>query len=82
MPSNRQNCWEYMNCGREPGGDKTAEFGICRVASAKHLNETNSGLNGGRVCFAIVGSFCEGEIQGTFAKKFSSCRDCEFYKLI
>ena len=82
MTSKKQNCWEYMKCGREPGGDKVAELGICRVANAKHLNGTNSGLTGGRVCFAVVGSFCEGDIQGSFAKKFASCSDCEFYKLI
>jgi hypothetical protein len=82
MTPEKQNCWEYMICGREPGGNKAAELGVCRVASAKHLNGTNSGLNGGRICFAISGSFCWDEVQGTFAKKFGSCGSCEFYKII
>lgn len=82
MTSEKLNCWEYMKCRREPGGDKATELGICRVANDKHLNGANSGLNGGRICFAIAGSFCLGEVQGTFAKKFASCRDCEFYKLV
>jgi hypothetical protein len=27
----------------------------------------------------IAGTFCGGEVQGTFAKKMASCEDCEFY---
>ena len=82
MTSEKLNCWEYMKCGREPGGDKATELGICRVAGDKHSNGANSGLNGGRICFAVAGSFCLGEVQGIFAKKLASCRECEFYKLI
>jgi hypothetical protein len=33
MVSKKQNCWEYMKCGREPGGEKVAELGICRAAA-------------------------------------------------
>ena len=33
MVSKKQNCWEYMKCGREPEGEKVAELGICRAAA-------------------------------------------------
>lgn len=71
-----------MNCGREPGGEKVAEFGICRAAAEGFFDGTNSGKNGGRMCFAVVGSFCKSEIQGIFAKKYASCEDCSFYKTL
>ncbi len=76
MPSNRQNCWEYMKCGRESGGDKVAELGICRAAIDKSFDGINSGKNGGRICWAIAGTFFAGEPRGTFAKKLSSCTKC------
>jgi len=25
-------CWEFIKCGREPGGHRAAELGICPVA--------------------------------------------------
>ena len=81
MSSNRQNCWEYIKCGREPGGNKVAELGTCHAASAKKLNGLNFGINGGRICFAISGTFCGGKVQGTFAQKLGSCTKCDFYEL-
>ena len=80
MRSEKQNCWEYMNCGREPGGDKVAELGICQAASDESFNGINFGTNGGRICWALVGTFCGGEIQGTFAKQLDACTQCDFYK--
>ena len=82
MSSTKQNCWEHMKCGREPGGDKVAELGLCRVAIDKSLNGLNSGINGGRICFAIAGTFCGGEVECLFAKELGSCTKCEFYKLL
>jgi hypothetical protein len=44
----RTNCWQFKNCGREPGGKKASELGICPAASETRLNTINSGKNGGR----------------------------------
>ncbi len=63
------NCWEYMKCGREEGGENADELGVC-PAYPKH----------GRECAGIVGTLCDGEVQGTFAKKYSACADCAFAK--
>ncbi len=82
MTSKKPNCWEYMKCGREPGGENIAELGICRSASDESLNGINSGINGGRTCWNIAGTFCFGKVQGTFAKKLESCEECNFYKSI
>ena len=80
--SKKQNCWEYMKCGREPGGKKVAELGICRAATEEYFNGINSGKNGGRMCFVAAGSFSLDEVHGVFAKKYVSCEDCSFYKTL
>jgi len=76
----RQNCWEFKKCGREPGGLKSAELGICPAANNVKLDKSNSGKNGGRSCWVIAGTLCGGKVQGIFAQKLQNCMTCEFYK--
>jgi hypothetical protein len=78
----KQNCWEFKQCGRQPGGAKSAELGICPAATEVRLTGTNSGKNGGRACWAITGTLCGGKAQGTFANKVGNCLKCEFYQLV
>lgn len=59
------NCWQVKKCGREPGGAKTAELGICPAAAEVALSGTNGGKNGGRACWAIAGTLCGGKVQGS-----------------
>lgn len=80
--STKQNCWEVKKCGREPGGAKTTELGLCPAATDKTADGLNGGKNGGRMCWAVTGTFCGGKIQGTFADKQLSCMSCEFYKKV
>jgi len=28
----KKNCWEVMNCGRQTGGTKVSEMGVCPAA--------------------------------------------------
>jgi len=72
------NCWEHKQCGREPGGG-TAQFGICPAAKETLAYGINDGKNGGRICWAIAGTLCGGEVQGSLASKISSCEQCDFY---
>jgi hypothetical protein len=76
------NCWEFKNCGRQPGGAKVAELGVCPAANAVSLDGTNCGKNGGRACWAVTGSLCGGKVQGTYATKLGNCMQCEFYQLV
>ncbi len=76
----RTNCWEYFKCGREPGGSKVDELGVCPAATEERLDGVNRGKNAGRCCWAVAGTFCKGEVQGTFAKKFEDCLKCPFYR--
>ena len=34
----------------------------------------------GKSCARVAGTFCEGEVQGTFATKLPNCMACDFYK--
>lgn len=76
------NCWEIKKCGREPGGSKTGELGVCPAATDKSSDGINNGKNGGRLCWAIAGTFCGGKVQGDFAQKQVSCMACDVFKQI
>ncbi len=75
----KQNCWEVLSCGREPGGANAGELGVCPAATDTTVDGVNGGRNGGRVCWTIAGTFCGGSIQGTSAKKRLTCLHCEFF---
>ena len=76
------NCWEYKECGREAGGHRARELGECPAAVCEKTNGINEGTMGGRVCWAISGTLCGGEVQGFFATKVDSCLDCDFFKRV
>lgn len=63
------NCWEFKKCGREKGGAKSAELGVCPAYP-----------NDGKRCARTAGTLCGGKVQGSFASKLASCMNCEFYK--
>ncbi len=78
----KRNCWEIKKCGREPGGNHTGEFGVCPASEEKKLNGIHGGENGGRSCWVISGTLCNGEVQGTYAKKYKNCGACDFYERV
>lgn len=77
----KRNCWEFKGCGRQPGGDNEEE-GICPTALMTIYDGINEGKNGGRACWMIAGTRCEGRMQGTFAHKVQSCGQCDFYRSV
>ncbi|UCH79860.1 MAG: hypothetical protein JSW20_08890 [Nitrospiraceae bacterium] len=77
-----QNCWEYKKCGREPDGHNTDELGVCPATVEEKADGINDGTNGGRACWAIVGTICKGTVQGTYALKILNCLKCDFYKKV
>ena len=70
------NCWEFKHCGREPGGPKTDELGVCPAATNKHYHGVNRGKAGGRFCWTINGTLCNGRSE----KESGPCTDCEFFQ--
>jgi hypothetical protein len=78
----KKNCWEFKKCGREPGGSKVAELGVCPAAQEAMFDGVFGGTNSGRACWVVAGTFCKGEVQGTFAQKFKNCARCEFFRRV
>jgi PPM family protein phosphatase len=76
------NCWEYMQCGREPGGHLAEALGGCPAAENRAFNGLNQGENAGRACWLVAGTFCDSKVQGSFARKKESCKNCGFYRKI
>ena len=76
----KENCWEYYECGRHPGGEKVKEFGLCPVFEDRYTG-LNDGAYAGRICWAVAGTFCGRVIkQGTKAKGRFTCMCCSFFK--
>jgi len=72
------NCWEYSRCGLEPGGAKAGELGICPATTA----ESFDGLNGGRSCWVVAQTLCQGQTQGNPSQKLLKCLDCSFLQQV
>lgn len=62
------NCWEFRQCGREKGGAKAAELGVCPAYP-----------DYGNLCVRATGTLCGGKVQGTFELKLLGCMSCDFY---
>lgn len=77
-----QNCWEYKNCERIPGGARAVELGICPVYNYASADGFCGGKNGGRACAFISGSLCNGYVHGTQKDKESDCHECDFYHIL
>lgn len=77
----KKNCWEVKQCGREPGGAKAEEFGVCPAAQEERADGIHDGTNGGRCCWVVAGTLCKGAVaQGSYTEKFSGdCQKCDFY---
>ncbi|MGC2061527.1 MAG: hypothetical protein WA610_01015 [Thermodesulfovibrionales bacterium] len=78
----KKNCWEYKKCGRETGGEHVTELGICPAAEEGRLDGIHSGKNAGRSCWIVAGTLCQGNVQGSFAQKYQSCEQCDFYRIV
>lgn len=71
-----------MRCGRNPGGAKVRDLGLCPAATENRLSGINSGKNGGRACWALTSTLCGNEIQGTFTNKLGNCKQCDFFQMV
>lgn len=78
----KKNCWEFKQCGREPGGAKAGESGICPSSKETRLHGVHGGTNAGRACWIVGGAFCADKIEGSFAQQYDTCSACDFYCLV
>ncbi|MCL5021887.1 MAG: hypothetical protein M1497_00685 [Nitrospirae bacterium] len=78
----KMNCWEFMKCGRELDGEKAKEFGVCPAATYPYADGLNGGINGGRICWVIVGSYSCHTGKTSLARKKNICFDCKFHEKV
>jgi len=78
----KKNCWEYKNCGKQPGGKLAARLGACSASVETKLDGVHGGKNAGRACWVIGGTLCGGQRQEDFGRKFQNCMKCEFYHYV
>jgi hypothetical protein len=74
----KTNCWEFKKCGRQPGGHRSHELGICPVTTHTSLKGVHGGNHAGRACWVVAGSLCGGKVQGAYAQKLNNCWRCDF----
>jgi hypothetical protein len=72
------NCWEYIRCGRELGGNNTTESGVCPASTHTLADGFLGGVNGGRACYFIMGTLCCGEVDLNIDKNSKNCTKCSF----
>ncbi|HAM51340.1 MAG TPA: hypothetical protein DCP92_11865 [Nitrospiraceae bacterium] len=82
MNEKKRNCWEFKKCGRQPQGENAFISGVCPAAIETHLTGVNGGKNAGRVCWVVAGTMCGAAVQGSFALKYKSCEQCDFYQAV
>lgn len=73
------NCWEFKQCGREPGGARAEELGVCQVALEASLDGMKGGKNGGRVCWVAKNLL---GLSTSNDSSYEKCNECKFFKLV
>ena len=78
----KMNCWEFCECGREPGGRNAERLSVCQATLDGNNDGTNDGKNGGRYCWATVGTMSKLMTNCNKAQNIDSCVECHFFKLV
>lgn len=82
LPMEGRNCWEVLKCGRQPDGASAGEVGECPAAAPNEYDGVNQGRHGGRFCWAVAGTLCNGAAKGTYSQKIVDCLRCEFLRQV
>lgn len=85
MSEEKMNCWEFFKCGREAtrrhGSDP-----VCAASVTSSRNGINDGVNAGRSCWKVMGTFCTnhgvGNVRGTIDFKETHCQQCDFRRYV
>ncbi len=91
IASSKQNCWEYFNCSREIS-NKNRINSVCNVSLISSQHGINGGINAGRHCWEIEGSYCavshaeqtgqDYTLRGTVTHKEEHCNQCSFRAMV
>ncbi|MCW5202694.1 hypothetical protein VU12_07115 [Desulfobulbus sp. US4] len=82
MNSEKLNCWEFKECGREPNGKNVSEHGVCPVAVESRLDGVHGGRNGGRCCWLVKYYLLKNNIFDECSCGFPKCLKCDFYCMV
>jgi len=78
----KDNCWDFMNCGREIGGFAEDKLGNCAAITYISFNGTNGGFRSGRYCWYVAGSFQKESHDCICLSEIEDCSSCDFFKLV
>ncbi len=82
MAREKLNCWDYQGCGRGPDASRPDKPITCPAGRATALDGCNGGTAGGRACWSIPGTMCEGAPRGTWEQKRTECTKCAFFRRV
>ncbi len=74
-----QRCWEFKKCGRQPGGSKAGELGVCPAAAEALTTGSHPERQGCLACWAITGKFSGEGVQGS-PERLGDCIRCDYLK--
>lgn len=77
-----KNCWEIKDCIHNPERRQKNGGPVCPAARSGEFDGVNKGTFAGRFCWAVAGTFCEGQMQGMFPRKFVDCLHCDFFQQV
>jgi len=69
---------KIKGCGRNEGGKNEKELGLCPAAADESFTALMGALTAAELV-GMAGTFCHGEVQGTFARKLQDCTLCNFF---
>ncbi len=78
----KENCWEFIQCGKEVGGKNLNGGPPCPASLELRLHGSNDGFNGGRACWVVENTHTTSDFGGVFTNKLAVCKQCEFYQLV
>ena len=79
--SRKLNCWEYRNCGMEPGGIFSEIYGTCPVPTMMKYDGANGGRGAGRVCWRVKNK-ATAKGRDLCRHHRQSCIHCDFYRRV
>ncbi|MFW6163447.1 MAG: sensor histidine kinase [Planctomycetota bacterium] len=82
MTPEKLNCWQVLQCGREPGGAHADEAGPCPAATETACHGINEGTNAGRICWAVAGAFCRENARDAEGEPIPDCQRCAFFRRV
>ena len=78
----KKNCWEIKKCGKEKQLPNQKGSVVCPAAMSENHDRVNDGINAGRICWRVTGTYCDGETQASYVYKAMNCLHCEVYHQI